>query len=543
METNSTRVVADPATMRQGPGPFTPRLSDHRFAFLSDAHIFGRPYPCQRRVLGWAGRQIFGHSVQTVVLGGDLTHHASMEQAEAFIDAINIQPRPTIYLPGNNETTGINPGAQRRNFQFIRSVTRLDTWPGHAFALATTNQQDAEEAVNELAGMLPNSGTVLVIAHFPPALAGQEAVAKLAKPGLRIEWICGHQHQGLDYANGSISVHVCGGLDPIKVRNQLPEILICDWDGRRLSIHRHQVGMEFLRPAVRPQSPLGLAYRGEPTELLETALKTDVPALQFRWADIVGRLGDKERSLIRTFRRSCQSSFLSLHLPSFTLTESGVDIDEMEPCLGWATDAGIDDLTVHLPSASASRIFNEDQSLKSGEWVEGCLSAYTELARRAIAIGAQLSMENVYNKSRVADHEEVLSSRPWHLLRFVEEIRTRLGTAGYQAEQITAIGIIFDSGHAFRDPKVSKVHGLADWLQRIAPYLQLAHVHQTIPVDGKMKNHQPIESPCSAQINHAGLLPAFAEATSRPIPLLIEVRSREGALVSLRSLREIQAQQ
>lgn len=532
-------IAADPATMRQGPGPQAPRLSDHRFAFLSDAHIIGRPYPCQRRVLSWATQQVFANTVKTLVFGGDLTHHASAEEAKEFIHFLSIHSCPTLYLPGNNETTDIDLGPDGKRFTFVKAVTRLSEWPGHAFALATTSGEDTTRAIEELARQLPESGTVLVLAHFPP-VAEESVLNLLSKPGLSIEWVCGHQHESKDYRHGPVSVHVCAGLDPIKVRNGRPEVMICDWDGTRLAIQRHLVPPKYLRPSAAHRHIFGLAYRSTPAELLQTAIDQQVTALQFRWADVTGELSDEERRLIERFRKSNPQTFLSLHLPNFTVLDSGIDISEMIPCLEWAKAVGVDDFTIHLPSVPVSRVFGDDQSLHDTDWVQWCFAAYTELARQAIAMGAQLSMENVYNKSRVADGDEILSTRPWHLLNFVQEVRRRLIAEGHTAEQASKAGIIFDSGHAFRDPKVSKIHGLADWLQRIAPFLQLAHIHQTIPINGKMKNHLPIDSPCSERINHTGLLPAFAEVTKRPIPLLIEVRTREGALTSLRSLRLIE---
>ncbi len=533
-------VPTDPATMRQGPGPSIRNPHAHRFAFLSDAHITEHLSPCQERVIDWTLRQVLGHCVESLILGGDLTHHASTPQAKHFVDALHCPRLPTWYLPGNNETTTIEVHAALPKVNFVRTIERLEGWPGHVFALATTTSEDATTAVRSLAEQLPATGSVLVLAHFPPAMAGEETLALLTRPGLDIHWVCGHRHSGSSTVEGAITVHICGGLDPIKVRNHTPELLICDWDGNDLQIQRIHAPDTVLQPPPGKCNPIGLAFRGSPETLLQTAIDEEAPILQFRWPDVSGPLSADERHMIDRFRQTFDDGFLSLHLPNFTVSDDGVDIGEMKDCLKWAEEVGVDDLTIHLPSVPASRLFDETQALRTDNWAGNCLETYCELARRALTIGAQLSLENVYNKRRVADADETLSTRPWHLLRFVEAIRSKLATQGYTAEQVAKVGIIFDSGHAFRDPKVSKEHGLADWLQQIAPYLQLAHIHQTVSINGKMTNHQPIDNAVGPQINHSGLLPVITETTTRTVPLLIEVRTREGALASLECLRRIQ---
>jgi sugar phosphate isomerase/epimerase len=180
-----------------------------------------------------------------------------------------------------------------------------------------------------------------------------------------------------------------------------------------------------------------------------------------------------------------------------------------------------------------------DEKLADTPWARQCLEAYVALAQRAIKNGTRLSVENHYNRAPSAERDELLSSRPWHLVHMVELIRQKLRNAGSTEEEAAMVGIIFDSGHAFCDGVVKKIHGIADWLQRIAPYLHLTHFHQVVmnPETSKSQNHRAIADIFGPGINYHGLLTALVECTPRTFPLLMEVRDRDEAVKSLQTLR------
>lgn len=229
-------------------------------------------------------------------------------------------------------------------------------------------------------------------------------------------------------------------------------------------------------------------------------------------------------------------TFLSLHLPNFPQPLDGLDSAFLDPWIEWAGAMGVDDLTAHLPTVPASRFYDDNRQPAATAWVEEALRAYDRMAERAADMGARLSLENVYNKRRCEPDEEKLSSRPWHVARFIEELRSRRRG---RTDGGRHIGMIFDAGHAFNDPLVSKTHGLADWIRECAPVLQLAHIHQVErDAEGIKRNHQPILDLHGPMINYEGFLSVIQEAASHPFPLLIEVRERDSALASLETLRQ-----
>lgn len=533
-------VPVDPATMRQGPGPQVRASNARRFAFLSDAHLADQIPACQGRVFEWAMQIMKGHAVDDLVLGGDLTHHADPDEALLFMQAVGGMHRPMLYLPGNNETAGLFPDGRAGTHPFVRRLEVLKDWPGDVFALATTCRQDADEAVCELLKELPEAGPVLVLAHFPPGLLTPELLEKLSATRTGMDWICGHAHTGESYSVGNIKVHVCGGLDPVKVRGHTPELLICDWDGATLEIQRWRTPRRFLEPCPDGFNPLGIACKAPVAELFQTALAENIAALQFRATEIDGAPTAAELEWRDQFRARFAPGFLSVHLPNLTVRdEEPIDSAEMAPLLDWAGEMRIDDLTLHLPNVPASRLFQADGSFLSAPWAESCLAALLEIAESAIETQVGLSLENVYHKERVPANAEKLGTRPWHLLRVVEWLREKLRERGHSNEAAARVGVIFDTGHAFRDATVSKEHGLADWLRQVGPFVRLCHIHQTLRENGAMTNHHPITDAAGPHINYTGLLPILREETGSTIPLLIEVRGLEGALTSLRTLRRI----
>lgn len=508
-------VPANPLTMEQDAG-----MAKQRFVFLSDAHSVAPLVPMQKRIAAWCARTIRAVSPDRIILGGDITHRPIPAQAEAFRAALGIADIPTDHVPGNNEG-GAFPSA-------VRGCVPLDD---HVFLLATSNAEEAGENVDALLRQLPDSGSCLVFAHFPPHLAGEERMKKLEQSKARIHWICGHRHEALESTHGNLHVIVCAGLDPVKVRRSVPELLVCDWDGNEAAVQRIRTPHKYLSPVQEPPPRVGVAFRGTAETILSTAIERSIPAMQFHYQHSRDGATGQEKALVKRCRDTVPGAFLSLHLPNFPHPAESVDLADQEPWLQWAQDMGLDDLTAHPPDVQANFLFDASRALQQSEWAAHCLQTYASLSERALQMGAQISFENVYNKKVNPPGEERLGSQPWHLLRFVEAIRER---AKVSDEQRQKIGIIFDAGHAFADVQIAKFHGLADWLSQVAPYLQLAHIHQVTPrpEGGGTQNHQVIADRFGPLINYTGLLSVFRDASENPIPLLIEVRGEEDALKS-----------
>lgn len=503
-----------------------------RFVFLSDAHCVAPLVPIQERIAQWCHEQVRLWAPDRVILGGDLTHHPRSEQARAFLEGLQVVDRPLDYLPGNNEGGAFAFPAGTLGVEGCRELE------ADVFLLATSSRDEAERSVDALLDRLPESGGCLVFAHFPPFLAGEERLRRLEAAPVAIQWICGHRHEALESQAGNLKVTIAAGLDPIKVRRSLPELLVVDWEGAKAKVERVRVTPEVLHGGKEALNQVGLAFRGTAETLLRVATQRGIGALQFHYHHSFGEATEDEKRAVCEYRAAVPEAFLSLHLPNFPHPAEGVDLADQEKWLHWAEAIGVDDLTIHLPNVSASFLFGEDRELSDTPWARGCLATYDALSRRALQMGAQISFENVYNKQVNPPGAERLGSQPWHLLAFVEAVRSRLGAEGVAKEELERIGIIFDAGHAFADVHYSKVYGLADWLMQVSPYLQLSHVHQVLPKPegGGTCNHQTIAERFGPLVNYFGLLAAFRDAARKPFPLLVEVRGEEGALESYETL-------
>jgi predicted MPP superfamily phosphohydrolase/sugar phosphate isomerase/epimerase len=511
-----------------------------RFAFLCDAHLTRTICGPQRRLLDWCRKQIKERMADRIVLGGDLTHHADPAEVEELLGEVLVSPLPIDYLPGNNEGRQFEiDGSRHPGVRLIAGCqSGGEGWPPRTYLLATTDAQDVAAAVGQLIAQWPQGGHVLILAHFPPEMAGDGMEKLAARHGdQQIWWICGHKHVGRQIDSNNLHVVICGGLDPVKVRGQLPELLMIDWDGREPIIEHLHPPEALLHPARFQPHPIGLAYRGSAGDMVQTALEHGIACLQFHYSLSRGEPTEGDRAAAGEFRRRFGQGFLSLHLPNFVDDPAGPTSPDLEACLQWAAAMKLDDLTIHLPPVRVERVFDQGRRWVETPWTDACRQVYLALAERALAMGAQLSLENVYNKEPGPPENEKLSSRPWHLIQFVQWLRSALSQKGYAADQVERIGIIFDTGHAFRDATVAKIHGLADWIGQVGPWLQLAHIHQVgISPEGKPTNHRPITDRLGPMINYAGVMAAIEENGRRPVPLLIEVRDRGEALMSWRTL-------
>ncbi|RRJ95618.1 hypothetical protein Ga0100231_016330 [Opitutaceae bacterium TAV4] len=554
-------VPTDPVTMQQ-PSPTALRSppGNRRFVFLSDPHI-ALPIPAvTRRVIAWCARQIRAIAPDHLILGGDIIQHPDADEITAFWTALGITDIPAHYLPGNKEGPAFTlpplPAASTPPPALTRGCVQLIP---HIFLLATSDQTEVnaslETLLTQLAQHPADQTPCLVFAHFHPEATNPELVARLATSPVSTTWICGHRHNPADYNNGNLRVVICAGLDALKVCHTRPELLCIDWPPATpdnplspppaIAITRHAAPAQFVHsPApIAGRFPIGIAFRGDAPTLLRTIIDEKIPALQFHYNHTRGEPTPDELQLIADYRRTIPGGHLSLHLPNFPhpLENPNPNLDDYTPWLHWAAAARLDDLTLHLPNAPASYLFSNDGGFLDTPWTRACLATCQNLATRALAMGAQISFENVYNKKDSPPGAETLGTRPWHLTHFIKNLRHRLAAVGHAPADLNRVGIIFDAGHAAADVHISQHHGIADWLHHIAPYLQLAHIHQVVThPDGRSQNHQAITDLASGRINYTGLLATLADtmhAIARPpIPLLIEVRERDQALLSWRTL-------
>jgi|GEM_PF-3289528 len=535
-------IAADPATMVQGPPPGPVKKGQARFVVFSDAHVVEPIQPVQRRCIEWACQQATAYGINHQILNGDLSHHQSAGQIKLFIHNTTTHHAFRHLIPGNNEGSPLPQGLKpHASFQLCDQLIQpLADFPGQTWALSATSYQDLQPAIEALLPHLPESGDVLIFAHFAPLNVESQAIAPLlARGDLRIHWIAGHEHASITRTLGNITVHICAGLDPMKVRDTLPEIILGQWDGQSLQLERRTVPLHMLRPPRTQVHQAGIAYLGSPVDHLDDALAHDISAIQFR---DVHKHTEPVHDRIKAFREKFPQGRLSIHLPTPGQSEDGPDMAKLTPHIVWALEHGIEDWTIHLPSVDAPLLYTPDRQFQTTPWAVNCLERYKALAKQAIAANAQLSLENVNNNEKVPPEKELLSCRPWHVTMFIEKLRQMLRADGLSEEQVRRVGMIFDAGHAFTDPVVSKEHGLSDWVERTAPFIQMAHIHQAIRPGGEgstYKRHREITTPAGRMINHLGLIALLMEKLPRPIVLLAEVRDRKEALTSVRTLQSI----
>ncbi len=509
-----------------------------RFAILCDAHLVDPIQPVQQRILDWARQEIESHRVDVVIHNGDLTHQADATQARLYLDAIDLST-PSLYLPGNNEGGSLHAvGAPGGNIRWMHGVCKLTDWPGSAWAIGPGCEDDMPTATLALAAQLPTAGHVLVLCHYPPESAGPDGLAALNQPDLSVTWLSGHLHHGTGGNTGNIRYEICGGLDPFKVQTHTPELCIGDWDGARLRLERLRMPIAALRPAKAIRHPVALGTRLPPSEALALVIGHRLDGIEFN------ALHDEDpiaiAPMVRQLQDMCPDALLSQHLPA-PLTEhaSGPDLGNSKGCIEWGRQVGVNHWTIHMPGVPASMLYTPDRLFADSDWARNCLLAYERLAEKACRANIALSIENVNNKPMATLDNELLSSRPWHLTLFIERLRQMLRSKGLSGMEVNRIGANFDMGHAFSDPIARKQHGLANWLEWLAPYLQVTHTHQCIRNRGIYTRHVGIDNPCGPMVNFVGYIAHLQERLDRPVPLIMEIREPQAALHSSMILRQL----
>jgi len=211
---------------------------------LSDLH-FGRVPDGMADALIAVAQEI---APDVVVVSGDLTQRAKVEefeQARAFLDRL---PRPQIVIPGNHDVPLYNPYGRfvERLARFRQHITE-DMAPAYidaevaVFGVNTArsltwkngriNARQIEAVRTLLCGLAP--GVMRVVTTHHPSDVAQEALATWSGCGADL-LLCGHLHIGATAVEGATLIVNAGTAISTRGRGQANSFNTIRVDGRDL---------------------------------------------------------------------------------------------------------------------------------------------------------------------------------------------------------------------------------------------------------------------------------------------------------------------
>ncbi|AHF94396.1 hypothetical protein OPIT5_14460 [Opitutaceae bacterium TAV5] len=524
-----------------------------KLAFLSDLHAGPELGALNRLVRDWVLATLTHEPPDVVILGGDLWQTQANAGTGGWIEELLAAlPLSRFFsVPGNRDPHPFAlPGDAPGCIHFVRDslVQNLDDAD-----LLLVNGNDPDRlfaSIRALAANRTTSRPLIVACHQPLAADAFVSLPQDLPAGLIL---AGHHHHHEEHTAGCWRQVVCAGLDPLKTIECLPEFTTVEIRGDYRTITPRRIPEELLwtpSPGSRLRKVIpGIAPYATLGELMDIARAHRISAVQAVFHRQSPLPLSAELGKLAAWRAEIPDTWLSYHLPDPAPQPDADPLGQLGSHLAWCAAAGVQDYTIHLPAIDARLVYADEgrgDFLETPEAVR-IKEIYKNLARAILDAGPgrQLSIENHHNDARHFEggRPDRLSSRPEHILRMIDYLRSTLRAEGCPETATRRIGWIFDSGHARNNGAVTNELSLADWLHTGGACMQAAHIHQVHahPTE-RFKNHHAIRSIHEALINHEGLLAAFTQTPGPAVRAFVEVRDPAEATQSWRLLTDMIAQ-
>lgn len=511
--------------------------------FFSDLHWAGPQTPVFPELLNWVRDVSTARNPDLVIFGGDMIQRNDPAAfASLWRNVSWIARRQAFYwLPGNRdfrvhallESRRMARAAIRGALCFERAKVRL-------ILLNSEDPAAIRRDIGAWSRPRPCPATV-VFSHREHGAQDRLAswMAGEPTPGSTRWFVYGHTHEARDARSDGWRTIATAGLDASRIIGPHPDALqITLQQGKlaceRLAVPNRHLWLERRRrvvPGIAPQAPIAAVFA--------TALRQKITAIQLSPACLATAAGKSEAKLAARWRQRTAQPFLSFHLPDPDL-DSPAPLGGLERHLIRGQALGINDYTIHPPCVPANAFFDSARR-PAGAIAGPILELYARLARKAIALGATLNIENMHNvREHISGHiPDLLSTRPWHMAALISALRERLMAMGHPAAEADRIGMNFDAGHARNNGAVQQQIAPSEWIGLLGAFIRTLHLHQVIQTADGLKNHQPITTLAGPLLNYAGLLAILAATPGPDCHAFVEVRRLEDAAASWQTIMRL----
>ena len=410
-----------------------PSAPDLKLMWISDLHISGSLYPTQKRIIDWCRHEASLNAIDGLILGGDMVQNGSKEDLELFLKYFSQNfPIYKIYiLCGNHEGSVIQTEGYRNVVVIDKDTAFLPGLPENIVFLCQPDNTKSLEHFEFIKKV--QCEHLIVFAHHPIS----NPVPQWLKER-KITWVCGHEHAHTVREIGAVKVFVSAALDPIKVRKNNPEILICGTSASGISIERLHMPNKRFFPTRLENAIYGLSTPIATGKTNESWLQ--IPAQQLH---------------ITTH----YTGKLSLRLEAMPVEEALETVKNIPN--------NVKHIVIQFQKIPENNIFiNGSLSTEGHELIQ----KYQSLAELCLKHDRYLDFEQSENIAAKHEKTIVVAGMPWHIPLLLAELRSRL--------QSESIGFCFNTSTGFA-VKASTFHPtFQNWIYDLRAYLNSALITQ-----------------------------------------------------------------
>ncbi len=487
-----------------------------KIGIICDMHMGENAQGIQTAFLLRAVAQMKKDGADKVLNLGDITAFGELSAFENYMEAL--QPFEHFFVLGNSDVRC----EKTRDTILSRRQHPHFSVEGRTFVGLNTPDRELELSERETLGTL-RDGDVIFLHHDIDALKeGSRAFLQDLLSRLKLTVIHGHKHLQKEYRIGQSRVLSLRGIDPDKAIGDYPTVTYLNVSPDDIRVEHKPLTLAATT-AADLRKYMGISCVDnvrDVTYATENGVKFIELRFNGKWPP------EPELAALVAAWREKTEGYLSVHMPAFAWKDGQLSGElRFWEALALAKELGADGLTVHVPTVRVG-----DMSPGSEAW-RALLGCYTELVRRVDATTA-IGIENLHMKRGETDNSDRnFGYAPQEVAAWIDAINDAVG-------QPRCVGHVLDVGHARNNGILASRYPVGRWYERMGDRTVAYHIHQSVRVDGELKNHRPLTDWFGPMISYVSFLYAWETGMLNHVPVFLEVRGGDNFDKSMRAFEK-----
>ncbi|MBQ2615145.1 MAG: TIM barrel protein [Clostridia bacterium] len=475
-----------------------------KLAVLCDMHM-GSVHSPQYAFFQYFANKMEEDNIPCILCLGDITAYGEKEVFDAYVKEMSRFNHH--YVIGNSDVR-----SEKTQAAFLGEATGFDISLDGIRILGINTPFGKIEEKDRPAILGMQDGEVLAMHHSIHMLDedSRAFITKVAEEKA-LTILHGHSHKTFDFVLGKSRVLGFRAADPDKSIGDYPCVTYVEMTKDGVSYE------EVLRKA--PQSVLkdieghfGISCVDNHRDVAY-ALEKNVYGVELRCNGAGWEPDDTLIPLIDAWREKTHG-YLSVHMPNLRFRDGEITgKDTWYQAVDYAKKVGADGLTIHPP-----RVKKPDMQQGGKAWQE-FLQLYL-YAVEAMPERVKVGIENLHMEADETDDDKRgFGYCPDEVLSWIAAINDHFGRE--------RVGHTLDVGHARNNGPLAQKFPCSRWYELMGSKTVAYHIHQIVPNEYGLSNHNAIEQWLAPVISYAAFFYSWEANIINHCPVFLEVRGCE----------------
>ena len=332
-----------------------------------------------------------------------------------------------------------------------------------------------------------------------------------------------HSHMRFDYECGKSRVIGLRALDPDKSIGDYPCVTYFDISDSDIKFEEKLIALDK-KNILNAKEYFGMSCVDNHKDV-KYAAENNIKYIELRcngadWYPDMSLL-----PLLDEWRKKT-NGYLSVHMPNVYWREDGLHGKEnWYKAVDYAKTVKANGLTIHPPRVKKTYM------TKCSEVWNLFLNLYT-YAVSNMGENVKIGIENLHMvHGEDDDDKRAFGYNPQEVLSWIDAINDALGKKD-------RVGHLLDVGHARNNGPISQMFPISRWYRIMGNKTVAYHIHQVVPKEDRLSNHQPIEDWFGPTISYVSFFYAWGEKILNHVPIFLEVKGNENFEKSVKAFEK-----